>query len=72
MIFSFNELTELQSIIMGERYNEKLIKKAIDYADSLESRICLQSLIKGTQSFSSRMVCQDFVVRLTQQIKVSS
>ena len=60
------DINTLQNIVMGQLYNEAIINRAIEVADTLEVSVCLRALRGGRSSFSSRMVLQDFVCRLEQ------
>ena len=60
-----SEIKALQSIIMGNSYQESILNKAIALADSLEVKVCLIAEKAGRSSFESRMTLQSFVCRLS-------
>ena len=55
---------ELQSIITGQSYNEAVILKAVEMADTLEVVVCLKALLGGHSSSALTFTLQDFVVRI--------
>jgi formate dehydrogenase assembly factor FdhD len=62
-----SEIKNLQNIVMGYSYNERLINSAIALADTFEVKHLLIALKSGRNSFESRMVLQSFICRLQQK-----
>lgn len=64
------EIKALQSIIMGNSYQESIINKALTVADSLEVKVCLNGLKRGRGNNHAFMRLQDFVCRLSAAAEV--
>lgn len=60
----------LHDIVHGKYYSERIVNEALIYADTAEVTTCLNELSSGYQNENTRMVIEDFIVRLNQNNQV--